>query len=103
VSETAIKGWHAKARQMWRSGATEKDIAARFGVSRPAVDYALRIIRVAEKGNGRGVYDGAARSNSRTRSSCAVHDELDCVAMIEATQRGARGTLSMLRRYKAGE
>lgn len=97
MAETALKGWHSKARNMWRSGATEAEIADRFKVSAGAVQYALRIVKVAEKGAGRGTSLG--KPNARTRVNSVAHDELDCVAMMEAIQNGARQSRHWLKRF----
>lgn len=94
MAETASRDWHAAARRLWRTGAAENDIAQRFGVSRQAVEYALRIAKVVEKGRGR-----QQPQTGRDRWKRVVHDELDCVSMMEAIQEGRSGSFQMLRRY----
>lgn len=99
MTETASKDWHSKARALWRSGASEAEIAARFSVTMSAVSYALRIAKVAERGIGRGVSAGKTRQSQRAHGNGTANDELDCVAMMQALERGDKGSRGYLRRY----
>lgn len=101
MTEQSSKNWHAKARALWRSGSSEADIAARFGVTRSAVEYALRIAKVAEKGMGQGATSGRSRANARAKGNGTVTDELDCVSMMQALERGDSGTYGYLKRYSS--
>jgi len=98
MTETASKDWHRKARALWRHGLSEQEIAERFSVTRGAVSYALRIVKLVEK-PGRGYAMASGQANSRSRNTANASDELDCVSMMRALETGAHGSRSMLRRY----
>ncbi len=99
-----VAGWHARARQLWRQGCPDAEIAAVIGVERAAVTQALRIPRLVEGDREHGTYAsaGLTRKTVRSRNNGVANDELDCVAMMEAIERGAKGSRRYLRRY-AGE
>ena len=96
-----VAGWHPRARTMWRDGFTDGEIALAIGVTRSAVQAALRIPRIVEGDYERGTRRSSGQTRATTRSRCAgaATDELDCVSMMQALQNGVKGSRSYLKRY----